>query len=361
MMGRSLRSMLNRYEPASMQGLGLPVEQWEDARGAKVSGRIDFTSGLLVANIGHDRDEIVDALRNTRDWTAWYSPTPRRLNAYRALASVLPWRKFVLLNSGSEAIDCAIKVCRDNGYEPVALPFHYWGSTIGASALADAVASKEGTKVAWFLQAFHGPTCRWLDTYQAAHYLSLQLAGDILVFDENQAGVGRTGRWWGYQWLGIDPDIVVGGKAIAGGVTCAFVAGKPKLMDTNPKADYPSTFSANAFACEAMIETLRIMKAERLVSRAHTIGQAIERWTDTLGMGTRKGMVGIHGRGAAWAIAFDKQSKVDAIAARCLKDGLIVMNTYQRTVKIAPPLVITDTQLEHGLSILRRAIEEETR
>lgn len=351
----TLREKLNRYEPVSMHGLGLPIEEWLSSHGSTIMGKIDFTSGLLVANIGHDRWEIAQALERANGWTAWYSPTEHRLRAYKALASVLPGRKFVLLNSGSEAIDCAIKVCRDAGFYSVALQDHYWGSTIGARDLAIRNVADVGKKsVAWFLQAFHGPTCRWMNNVVVDHYSGWQKNGDILVFDENQAGVGRTGRWWGYQWFGVDPDIVVGGKAIAGGVPCAFVAGRPDLMDANSYADYPSTFSANAFACEALVETIRIMKAEKLVARAHTIGNVIRLWAEGCGFKAQ-------GRGAAWAIGFKTQDLVDRIFRRCLDDGLIVMNTYQGTVKIAPPLVISDDQLGDGLAILKKAIEEETK
>ena len=117
-------------------------------------------------------------------------------------------------------------------------------------------------------------------------------------------------------------------------------------MDADPKADYPSTFSANAFACEALCETVRIMKSERLVEKARHIGSVIGKWS--------KGR--FQGRGAAWAAELSSQKEVDAVCARCLKNGLIVMNTFQKTVKIAPPLVISMKDLETGLDILQEAM-----
>lgn len=357
---RTLRHKLNVHEPVAMHSLGHSVPRWEDARGAHVGKLIDLTSGLLVANIGHDRDEIAQAVRDARGWTGWYSPVEARLRAYKALESILPGRKYVMLNSGSEAIDCAIKVCRDSGYEPVALPNHYWGNTIGARSLAEGERPDAGVKIAWFLQAFHGPTCRWLGTYEAGAFAGRQGMGDIVVFDENQAGFGRTGRMWGYEWFGIVPDIVVAGKAIAGGFPCSVVAGLPAFMDANPQGDYPSTFSGNAMACEALVESVRILHDERLVDRAHLIGERIKEWADTIGFGSRRSVVGINGRGAAWAVEMDHADIVHAVYDRCLKDGVIIMDT-NKAVKIAPPLVISERDLNTALGVVKRAIEEETR
>jgi len=232
----------------------------------------------------------------------------------------------------------------------------YWGNTCGASWLEKQTEMpSNGSKVAWFLQAYVGRTCAWLSGREVAFFKARQKHGDLLVFDEVQAGFGRTGRWFGYQWYGLKPDMVVGGKAAAGGLPFAFVAARKDLADANPAADYPSTFSANSVSCAAFVETVNIIKRNRLVQKAHENGKVIEA---ALGDMKHDGLIETYnGRGMAWAAILGNYERPGLVLKECQRRRLLLLDTGRGGLKIAPPLMIAREDLGKGLGILRQSLK----
>ena len=362
----SLRQQLNVYEPISVQNLGQPIDEWKNAKGAHVAGYIDFTSGLLTANIGHDNPRIMEAVSKCKGWSGWYAPSKQRLNAYRTLDSILPryLDKYLLLSTGSEAVDQAIKIATDIGYSVLTHERSYHGSTIGAQ-WASGISEKthlgkagplsimdDYNKVAILLETFIGPYCEWYPPSFIEKLKEKQRNGSIIIFDEMQAGFGRTGKWFGFEHYKIAPDIVVGGKAAAGGFPFAFVAGRADLMNANPGADYVSTFSGNPIGCAAFCATVREIREGKLLEQVHDNEPIIIEHANEM---VKKGYIKEYmGKGFAYAFypTMDAKKIVDCARGR----GLLLIDTGRGTIKIAPPLVISKGDLVAGMKIIEDAM-----
>ena len=329
------------------------------ARGARVNGLIDFTSGWLVANIGHDNPRVLRAVRKARGWAVldgWENPA--RTAAEAELRAILPpyLDRIYLYNSGSEAMDAALRFAPG---PVVAHPRAFHGSTIGAQAIRRSnigewlqrdAHTPSGTVL---LETFLGPWCEWYPRELISVVSTLQREeGLTLIFDEMQAGFGRTGRWWGFEHYGIRPDIVVGGKAMAGGFPMAFVAGRAALLNG---PSWESTFSGNALSCAACVATIREIRRRRLVERVRAnewrIREACER------IAALKPEWTYDGRGFAYAVDMHDAAAAKRIVAEARQRGLLLLDTGRGTVKIAPPLSIPLVELELGLEILEHTIK----
>jgi len=323
------------------------------ARKARVNGLIDFTSGWLVANIGHDTRRVMRAVRKARGWAVldrWENPA--RVAAEAALRSTLPPHldHINFYSSGSEAMDAAIRCA---GGPVVAHPRAFHGSTIGAQSIprmgfmlpqgigigtcGASIFTSDSCNV---VETFHGPWCEWHDESTIALLRKHQAQGTVLIFDEMQSGFGRTGRWWGFDHYDVEPDIVVGGKAIAGGFPLAFVAARHEIIDGKPM--WESTFSGNALSCAALVETVKEIRRRQLLQRVLRLEPMIREAFPTA-------------QGKGFAYAFDHPD-ADAVADRALERGLMLLHTGRGTVKICPPLVISERDLALGLGILKGSV-----
>ena len=310
------------------------------AHGARVNGLIDFTSGWLVANIGHDNRAVMRAARRARGWAVldrWENPA--RAAAEAALFSTLPAHldRIAFYSSGSEAIDAALRFA--DGLV-VAHPRAFHGSTIGAQAIPRIEFDHLPPYSSVMIETFHGAWCEWHDESVVDIWREHQGRGNALIFDEMQSGFGRTGKWWGFEHYNVEPDMVVGGKAIAGGFPLAFVAGRNELMLGKPL--WESTFSGNALSCAACTETVRQIRKRRLLERV--------RWFSVL---IPEAFPQAQGKGFAWAF---EHPDADAVVDRALERGLMLLHTGRGTIKIAPPLTIRVADLVRGLEILKAVV-----
>ena len=330
------------------------------AHGARVNGLIDFTSGWLVANIGHDNRAVMRAVRKARGWAVMQNvDNPMRQRAIETLRSILPpyldW--FALYSTGSEAIDVAIRAainCLNAGISFKSLPvvthrLANHGTTIGAERLAcgrylsylNQMDSPES--VAVLLETFLGPWCKWHSAKLIEKIAERQNAGScVVMFDEMQAGFGRTGRWFGFEHYDIKPDLVIGGKAAAGGFPFAFIAANKKMSKNLLTRE--STFSGNALSCAAFVETVRQIRKKHLIGRVieneHLITDAFPE---------------AEGKGYAYAFPCEQAKEVVRIAR---EKGLLLLDTGRSTVKICPPLCISQRDLKRGLGIIKESCEE---
>lgn len=189
--------------------------------------------------------------------------------------------------------------------------------------------------------------------------------GIVLIDDEVQTGWGRTGCLFGIEHAGIVPDILVTAKALAGGLPLGAVVAKAEIMDSVHPGGVGSTFGGNPLSCAAALAVMDMMESAHLVDRARAIGQVLgERLRE---LQDRYGSVGdVRGRGAMWAVEFvgDRETKVPApdraarVIEECYRRGLIVLKAgaFDNVVRLLPPLVISDEQLEQGVSIFADAV-----
>ncbi len=414
---------LRKHEPAAMSGQAPVV--WERAQGAQVFDRwgncwLDWSSGVLITNAGHGRAEIVQAVRAQAEaglLTNYCFPSEPRARLVERLAALLPQplKKIFLLTTGSETTECAIKLARTHGRRAggpekitiVSFENAFHGRTLGAQLAGGIPALKEwitrpdptfvqvpfpdgfrteDTSFAGFERALAAQGVRpeqvagvMMETYQGgsaafapAEYVRELAAwcrrqNAVLIFDEVQAGFGRTGTLFGFEHYGVVPDLACFGKGISSSLPLAAVAGRAELMDQYPPGSMTSTHTGNPLCVAAALANLEVIVKEELAGNAARVGGVLH---DQLRTVTRDfPEVGtVHGRGLVAGLPMVKPGTKDPdadlaweIIQRCFEKGLLMFSPVGfggATVKIAPPLVTTEEMALEGVGVLREAIAE---
>ncbi len=383
----TLRETLNQFEPRALHNAGLPLEEWRYAQGVYVYGPmneipqlkykvtnaiqdipieerknryLDFTSGLMMANCGHSFPRWLGTC-NADMWqpanlsgvaAACYTPTAERLNAFSALKKVLPpyLDRIVFAVTGSEAVEVAIGIAGAT----FKLKGDFHGHTAAVRNLSERgrdVFSPPKWARAIIISPYYGPTCEWLSEGFISEMVDW---GGTIIVDEIQAGLGRTGTWWGFEHYGIEPDIIVGGKGVAGGLPMSFVAGRQEIMDA-PDSIPISTHAGNAVCCCGLANTIAYIRDAGLVENAGVMWSVILEWFISK---PRKGLQ-LNGKGLAMAVVKAGDSTwAKTVIGRAFERHLLLMDTSaDAAVKIAPPLCITESQLRDGLAILDECME----
>jgi 4-aminobutyrate aminotransferase/diaminobutyrate-pyruvate transaminase/4-aminobutyrate aminotransferase/(S)-3-amino-2-methylpropionate transaminase len=414
---------LRLYEPRSMQGQ--PQVIWDKAEGFQVwdpygNCWIDWSSGVLITNAGHGRPEIIDAIKQQADsklLTNYCFPSEIRARLVERLATLLPepLKKVLLLTTGSEAVECAIKLCRTNGVRVggrskhviVSFDKSFHGRTLGSQQAGGIPALKEwvvnldkGFVQAPFPDGYRTPDTSFdffqkslteagiaaphvagviLETYQGgsaafapADYMkSLRAWCDankaLLVCDEVQSGFGRTGTLWGFEHYGIVPDLTTWGKGISSSLPLSAVAGRPDVMDLHPPGSMTSTHSGNPISCAATLASIDIILKEDLAGNAARMGKILHSELASIQQQFRQ--IGhVDGKGLVAGVACVKPGtkEPDAplaarIVERCVAKGVLMFSPVGfggGTVKICPPLVIHEEALRESLGVFREAVAE---
>ena len=413
---------LERYEPRAMRGQ--PPIVWDRATGFQVFDAygncwVDWSSGVLITNAGHGHPAIREAIAAQAAkglLTNYCFPSAERAALVERLAGLLPepLKKIFLLTTGSEAVECAIKLCRNWGLRKggrrknviVSFEKAFHGRTLGSQqaggipALKEWIANldpgfvqvpfpdgfwTEDTSFDLFLSslrdagiAAHDVAGVILETYQGgtaafapkAYMQSLRDwchgHGALLVCDEVQAGFGRTGTMWGFEHSGIVPDIATFGKGITGSLPLSAVAGAAEVMDQFPPGSMTSTHTGNPVCCAAALASIGVIESEGLVARSALNGAFLhERLKQIAQPHAQNGAV--LGKGLVAAlICIDPATRrpdsalASEIVRRAIEQGVLLFNPvgYQgSSVKIAPPLSITREALEDSLTAFAGAVE----
>jgi 4-aminobutyrate aminotransferase len=179
----------------------------------------------------------------------------------------------------------------------------------------------------------------------------------LLVFDEVQSGVGRTGRPFAAEAYGVAPDVVLFAKGIASGLPLGGIVAGRALMDRWPTGAHGSTFGGNPVACAAAVATLDVLADEGCYDRATELGA---RAVDLLRseVGGRPEVRDIRGIGLMVGVELADKAVTDTVCARCLAAGVIVLacGPEGNVLRLVPPLTITDDELEQGLKVLCESI-----
>jgi 4-aminobutyrate aminotransferase/(S)-3-amino-2-methylpropionate transaminase len=191
--------------------------------------------------------------------------------------------------------------------------------------------------------------------------------GIMLIFDEVQSGFGRTGYWGAYQHYGVVPDLSTWAKSLGGGLPIAAVIGRADVMDAALPGTIGGTFGGNPVACAAALATIDVMERDGLLARAQHIGDVIRARFTAL-QARCKHVADVRGLGAMMAIEMcvDGDTRQPAtqltadVLAGALEDGLLALScgVHGATIRILAPLVITDEDLDRGLTILEQQIEK---
>jgi 4-aminobutyrate aminotransferase-like enzyme len=415
---------LRRYEPQSMRGQ--PPLVWDRAEDVCVYDKygnrwLDWSSGVLVANCGHGAPEVRRAIIdqvNSGLLHNYVFPSEERARLVGQLARLAPpgLDKVFLLTTGSEAAECAIKLARSHGLRTggpgkitiVGAERGFHGRTLGAQQAGGIPGQKgwivnedpaivqvpfpdgywtEDTSFDLFLTTLEkrglapGKVAGVMfETYQGVgpdfapvEYIQ-RLAewcrqhGALLIFDEVQAGFGRTGRFWAFEHYGVTPDVICCGKGISSSLPLSAVIGRAGVMDQFPPGSMTSTHTGNPVCCAAALANLRKIAADDLVGNAARMGVILEaglrgiqrEHPEIIGHYSCRGLVG----GLQIVKPGARQPNHDlahAIIERCFHKGLLFfapVGAWGQTVKIAPPLTISEDAVREGLSVLGEAIQE---
>lgn len=398
---------------------------WASAKGCIVTDvdgntYIDFTSGVLVTNTGHCHPKVVKAVQDQAAilLNCYDSAHPLRSRFVEKLASLMPedLKRVLVLSSGSEAIDAALKIARvsTGKHEILAFDNAFHGRTFGGMAVGGMQGSKagfgpmlpgilrapfpdyyrmDGTEeeidtrclealetalrtqstgqvAALITEAYQGGAGSIVASRRFMQGLRdfCDRHGILMIFDEVQASFGRTGRMFAFENYGIVPDIVVLGKGIASGLPTAAVVARRSIMDGLKRGSLSSTYGANPLSCAAGIASIEIIQDEQLAQRADLLGHLFRRRLEAIK--ERHRFIGdVRGMGLALAVEFvkDKQSKephpefAKLFVRELLNSGLSAMapiGRFGNVLRIAPPLTISDEMANEGLDIIERLLQQ---
>jgi 4-aminobutyrate aminotransferase/(S)-3-amino-2-methylpropionate transaminase len=400
------------------------IERARNAEIWDVEGRqfIDFASGIAVLNSGHLHPRVVAAIEQQLQLFSHtcfqiipyegYVALAERLNA---IAPGQSPKKSLLFSTGAEAVENALKIARYHTRRSALIAFSggFHGRTLAALTLTGKVQPYKAGFGALlpdvyhvpFPMAYHGVTPQdCLDAVEQlfksevdparvaaiiiepvlgeggfyiapAEFLQRLRAlcdshGIMLIADEIQSGFARTGRMFALDYSGVEPDLMVVAKSIAGGLPLSAVIGKAEIMDAPPPGGLGGTFAGSPVACAAGLAVLDVIRDERLLERAQHLGtQLISGLKKLQG---RYGSIGdIRGLGAMVAMELVKNgsaSQPDAELTRALvqaaaRQGLIILSCgiYGNVIRFLAPLTISDALLAEGLKRLDAALAEVSR
>ncbi len=418
-----LLTKLRDIEPRSMGGQ--PPIIWHHGKGVTISDPygnrwLDFSSGVLVTASGHGRPEIVKAIKDqaAQLYHAYCFPTDVRYRLVAELTTILPppLKRVFLLTTGSEACECCIKLARTRGLavggrkKSIFVSFEggFHGRTMGSQLAGGSAALKEwmgdldprfvqvpfpegfrqkDTSFAVFEKALADKgvnpddVCGVMgETYQggnatlfpAQYAQALRKWCDahkaVMIFDEIQAGFGRCGKWFGFQHLGVVPDLVACGKGISGGLPLAAVLGTEELMNVYGPGEMTSTHGASALCAAASLANVKVIKKAKLVQNAAKLAPVLADGAAriTAASGGKIGHWASTGLVAALQFTKSGTTVPDPEPAwefvrRAIQKGIMLFAPVGMggcAIKINPPLVITKDALLEGLEVLEGVAAE---
>ncbi len=369
-------------EPHVMNTYGrLPIAL-SHGRGCRVwdvNGKeyLDALGGIAVNTLGHAHPKLVPALQeqigqliHTSNY--YYTPNAEKLAALLCERSGLD--KVFFCSSGLEANEAALKLARKFGHdkgidkpEIVVYEKAFHGRSIATLSatgnpkvqagfgplvegfirvpLNDVAAIRQATAgnpnvVAVFFEAIQGEGgVNPVDADYMREVRALCDANDwLLMIDEVQCGMGRTGKWFAHQWAGIQPDVMPLAKGLGSGVPIGAVVAGPKAASIFQPGNHGTTFGGNPLAMRAGVETIRIMEEEGLLENAAQVGQHLQTALLTQLMSVA-GVKQVRGKGLMIGIELDRPCGV--LVNRCAEAGLLLSVTADSVVRMVPPLILS--------------------
>jgi 4-aminobutyrate aminotransferase len=385
---------------------------------------IDLNAGIACMNVGHNHPKVVNAIKSQCDRFLHYSNTDfyykEVINLAEKLAEIAPGsfeKKTYFGNSGTEAVEAAVKLAKWHTRKQLFIGFisAFHGRTIGALSFT---ASKPAQRRHFFPLmpgVIHVPyaycyRCPFKLTYPECHYWCVDFIdeyvlqkyappedvaamlfepiqgeggyvvpppeyfqklkkladkyGLLIIDDEVQSGIGRTGKWFAIEHWNVEPDIICSAKALASGLPIGAAISKAKVMDW-PGGSHASTFGGNPLSCAAAAAVLEVIREENLLENANKQGAyALKRLEE---LKERSDIIGdVRGKGLMIGIELveDKESKKPAaqkaaeVIMRSWKRGVAVVTCGASTIRVVPPLTIQREMLDTALDIVEDTIDE---
>jgi 4-aminobutyrate aminotransferase-like enzyme len=381
---------------------------------------IDFTSTIFVANAGHGNKRIVKALKRVLDKPLLHTYTyasSERIDYLEYLIKNTPkqFEKAFLLSAGTEATEAALKLMRLNGQKQgkrrggiVCFNGAFHGRTMGAQMMTGNEQAKEWVgyqdpnihhlnfPLPWeennpedffeseiekllkekgldadkdlcgfMLETFQG----WGAIFYPKGFVQTltkfaKKHNMLVAFDEMQAGFGRTGKLFGYEHYEVEPDILCCGKGASSGLPLAIVLGSKEVMDLPDIGSMSSTHSANPLVCVAGHQNLIAMLEDGLIDNSKNLGEIFHQKLNEIKDKYPNHLKYIFGKGLLAALIFIDENGVplsalcDKISEKSFQKGLLVVHTGRESIKLAPPLSITEDAMLEGLDVIEQCIKK---
>lgn len=362
----------------------LALARGSGARVWDVEGKeyLDFVAGIAVNNVGHCHPKVVEAIKRQSEiliHTSNIYYTENQIILAERLKARTDMDKVFFCNSGAESNEAALKLIRratgKAGIVAAERCFH--GRTLGAlgvtykafyrepfrplneatfvpyndvEALKAAVDERTGAVI---LEPIQGEAGVYVpdDSYLRAAREICDDARALLIFDEVQTGFGRTGRWFGKDHSGVQPDIMTLAKALAGGLPMGAMLAREDVAKFFQRGDHASTFGGGALVSAAALASIDAMEEEGLVKRSEELGTYARSQI-------KKFLSPREVRGMGLMIGVDLDADCKMVVENALKKGVLLNNTGDHTLRLVPPLVVTKDQIDRGVRVLGEILEE---
>ena len=369
-----------------------PVE-FESGRGCKLydsAGReyLDLVAGLAVVSVGHGHPRVIAAAKDQLDRLVHVSNlyvTRPQQDLAAKLASITSGMRSFFCNSGAEAVESAIKLARKHGgphgrSRIVAFDGAFHGRTLGALTATGQPGKKESFEplLPGFTHVPYGDigAVEAAVTDDVAAVLVEPIQGEagvvmppdgfhrdlralcdergvLVIADEVQTGVARTGAWFASELFDLRPDVMCLAKGLAAGLPIGVCLAVPSIASSFVPGDHASTFGGGPVQCAAALAVLEVVEDEGLIERAARLGGVFK----SAFSGTTGAIEEVRGAGLLIGIELDAP-KAHAVAALCLEKGVLVNDAAPDVVRICPPLVISDDEVATAIEVVQSCIGE---
>jgi 4-aminobutyrate aminotransferase len=372
---------------------------------------LDFAAGIAVAATGHAHPAVVAAITAQAEQLIHIAATdfyePRYVELSERLAAIAPFKeeaRVFLTNSGTEAVEGAIKLARHHTGRPAIIAFEgaFHGRTLGALSLTNSKLKQRAGFGPLLPMVFHAPFPRvraWQEGSGGDGSAELEVLrktilgrlvapqdvaaivfepiqgeggyfpappafvrglreicdeyGIVLIADEIQSGMGRTGRMWAMEAYDVEPDVVTIAKGIASGMPLGAFIGRQQLF-TWPVGSHGSTFAGNPVCCAAALATLDLLEGG-LIANAATMGEALRKGVEYASEGC--GVVrDIRGSGLMLGVEFASHGEANAVEQAAFERGLLVLECGEASIRFCPPLIVDAPAVEIAVGLYAEAL-----
>ena len=383
----------NNYKPLNViikQGKGIYLTDINNKK------YMDFLSGYSAVNQGHCHPKIIDVLKKqsqtlTLTSRAFYNNKLGELCEY--LCNTFNYEKFIPMNTGVEAGETAIKIARKWGYEKKNITpnkavnlfcnNNFWGRTIAAlSSSSDntcytnfgpytngfelieynnlEILEKKFINnpniVSFMLEPIQGEGGIIIPNkdYIKNVYKLCKKYNVLMIFDEVQTGLGRTGKLLACDYNNIRPDMLILGKSLSGGVyPISGVLTRSEIMDVLTPGTHGSTYGGNPLACAISMEAVNIIFEEDLINNSYKMGKYFR---DELNKLKLKNVTDIRGKGLLNAIEFNNNKNASKGLENLKNNGLLTNITKNKILRLTPPLIINKNQINIALEVIEKSL-----
>ncbi len=385
------RYIINTYNrkpdetPCLVRGQGSWV--WDES-GKKY---LDFLSGLAVNAVGHCHPDVVEAIREQAGLlihtSNLYYSEPQGKLARLLVESTMPGGKVFFSNSGAEANEAAIKLARKynaDRYKVITAYDSFHGRTMATLTATGQPKYQEAFKP--LVEGFSYARFNDLDSFSAlideqtaavmiepiqgeggVHVAEESFikglrelcdrAGVLLIFDEVQCGMGRSGTLWAYENWGVRPDLLTAAKGLGGGLPIGVLLAGEFLAGVLQPGDHASTFGGNPVVCSAALAVLNILKKDGFLEEVRNKGSIIKTGLENMKSVYPDQIKEIRGMGLICAVEF-KKPVAKNILEKCTAAGLLINAIGENIMRFLPPLTVTNSEISEGLEIINRALKE---